>query len=398
MIMMGLEFRRDVPFREIIIHGLVRDSQGRKMSKSLNNSIDPVEMIEKYGADALRFTLMALTASGRDLKFSEQRLEGYRNFMNKIWNATRFSLQNLQGFEVPAAGSKALPSKAHLSLYDQWIIAKTGEVEKAVQEALENNRFSDAAHAIYHFVWHEFCDWYIEFIKPIMSEGAAEEKKTTQLVLAQTLNRIMRLLHPFAPFITEELYQKLPIKGKACIVDEYPTTENDRTWLQCSQAQAAFEIDLVKETISAIRNIRGENRIKPGERIKVRLSPEDEVAQKVLGNNRTAIEVLGRVGELIIGDGGSLAKCAVATIIVSDSKVKVVVPLEGLVDIEEEIKRLEKTIEKLKKDISGLSGRLANESFIKNAAEEVVEADKAALAQARVQAQSIEESLIRLRS
>lgn len=398
MIMMGLEFKRDVPFREIIIHGLVRDSQGRKMSKSLNNSIDPVELIEKHGADALRFTLMALTASGRDLKFSEQRLEGYRNFMNKIWNATRFSLQNLVDFEVPSAGIHALPSKAHLSPYDQWIIAKTGDVEAAVQSGLDSHRFSDAANALYKFIWNEFCDWYIEFIKPIMSGEKTLEKQTTQLVLAQTLNRIMRLLHPFAPFITEELYQKLPIRNKACIVDSFPTIGNDKEWLQFANAQAAFEIDLIKETISAIRNIRGENRIKPGEKISVRLAPKDEIVQKIIGNNRTVIEVLGRVGDLIIGEEGNLSKCAVAPVVLGSSKMVVVVPLEGLVDIEEEIKRLEKTLEKLKKDIAGLSGRLNNENFIKNAAEDVVEADRILLQQAQAQAFSLDEALMRLRN
>ncbi len=398
MIMMGLEFKRDVPFREVIIHGLVRDSQGRKMSKSLNNSIDPVELIEKYGADALRFTLMALTASGRDLKFSEQRLEGYRNFMNKIWNATRFSLQNLAGFEVPAAGTKAQPSKAHMSPYDQWIIAKTGEVEKAVREGLESHRFSDAANALYKFVWNEFCDWYIEFIKPIMSSGLAEEKQTTQLVLAQTLNRIMRLLHPFAPFITEELYQKLPLRSKACVVDEFPTVENDREWLQNANAQSAFEIDLVKETISAIRNIRGENRIKPGEKILVRLAPKDELSQKILSGNRTAIEVMGRTSQLVIGEEGSLSKCAVTPVVVGTAKVIVVVPLEGLVDIDEEVKRLEKSVEKLKKDISGLMGRLSNENFVKNAAEDVVEADRQMLQQAQAQVTSLDEALMRLKA
>jgi len=398
MIMMGLEFKRDVPFREVIIHGLVRDSQGRKMSKSLNNSIDPVELIEKYGADALRFTLMALTASGRDLKFSEQRLEGYRNFMNKIWNATRFSLQNLADFEVPAAGINALPSKAHMSPYDQWIISKTGDVEVLVREAMDSHRFSDAANALYKFVWNEFCDWYIEFIKPIMSGEKTLEKQTTQLVLAQTLNRIMRLLHPFAPFITEELYQKLPIRNKACIIDSYPTAEKDKEWLQFANVQAAFEIDLVKETISAIRNIRGENRIKPGEKISVRLAPKDAFVQKILGNNRTVIEVLGRIGNLDIAEEGSLSKCAVAPVVIGKSKLMVVVPLEGLVDIEEEIKRVEKTIEKLKKDISGLSGRLNNESFIKNAAEDVVEADRALLQQAQAQVTSLDEALMRLKS
>ena len=399
MIMMGLEFKRDVPFRQVIIHGLVRDSQGRKMSKSLNNSVDPVEMIEKYGADSLRFTLMALTASGRDLKFNEQRLEGYRNFMNKIWNATRFSLQNLQDFNAPADGIHALPSKAHLSLYDLWIITKTSEVEKTVQNALELNRFSDAANALYHFVWHEFCDWYIEFIKPIMNEGVSqEERRATQLVLAQTLNRIMRLLHPFSPFITEELYQKLPIKGKACIIDQYPNPETDKIWLSLSSQQAAFEVDLIKETISAIRNIRGENRIKPGEKIKVRLAPEDESSQKILGNNKTSIEVLGRVGQLTIEETGSLSKCAVAQVIVGHSKLKVIIPLEGLVDLEEEIKRVEKSLDKLKKDIGMLSGRLNNESFVKNATEEVVEADRFALSQAKTQVEALEAALVRLKS
>jgi valyl-tRNA synthetase len=333
-----------------------------------------------------------------DLRFSEQRLEGYRNFMNKIWNATRFSLQNLSDFEVPAAGVNALPSKAHMSPYDQWIIAKTGDVEVIVREAMESHRFSDAANALYKFVWNEFCDWYIEFVKPIMAGEKNLEKQTSQLVLAQTLNRIMRLLHPFAPFITEELYQKLPIRNKACIIDSFPTTENDKEWLQFANAQAAFEIDLVKETISAIRNIRGENRIKPGEKISVRLAPKDEFVQKILGNNRTVIEVLGRIGHLTIDEEGSLSKCAVAPVVIGNSKVMVVVPLEGLVDIEEEIKRVEKTIEKLKKDMLGLSGRLNNENFIKNAAEDVVEADRALLQQTQAQVSSLDEALMRLKN
>lgn len=398
MIMMGIEFTGDVPFRKVIIHGLVRDSQGRKMSKSLNNSIDPVEMIEKYGADALRFTLMALTASGRDLKFSEQRLEGYRNFMNKIWNATRFSLQNLQDFNVSKEEIQSFPFNGTPSLYDQWIITKTGEVEKTVGEALDAHRFSDAANALYHFVWHEFCDWYLEFIKPIMNEGSAAAKKSTQYVLVQTLNRIMRLLHPFAPFITEELYQKLPLKGEACITDVYPSEETDKDWLAHASVEAAFEIDLMKDVISAVRNIRGENRIKPGEKIKVRLAPQDNGSQRVLESQRTSLEVLGRIGELIIGEEGDLAKCAVATITLAASKVTVIVPLEGLVDIEEEIKRLEKNIEKLNKDITGLSGRLSNENFVKNAAEDVVEADKLALSQARVQVETLQQAVARLRS
>lgn len=395
MIMLGLEFKRDVPFRTVYIHGLVRDSQGRKMSKSLGNSIDPIEMIDKYGADALRFSFAAHLFSGKDFKFSEQRLEGYRNFMNKIWNAARFALSNLQDFEAPKDGVKALPNKADISVFDQWIISKLNEVTKEVEEALEHERFSDAAIALYQFVWNQFCDWYIEFTKPIMNGTNAAEKKATQLVIAQVLNRIMRLLHPFTPFITEEIYQKLPIKGEACVIDQYPNTRNDREFLSLGSAAAAMEIDLVKEVISAIRNIRGENRISPAVKINVRLGINSEQTQKILGNNRSAIVTLGRIENLEIGEDGNMMKCAVAPVMVKDSQVKVIIPLEGLVDFDEEVKRINKTMEKLQKDISMLSSKLSNEKFIANADEDVVAADKVLLAQSKVQLESLRDALTR---
>jgi len=398
MIMMGLEFKRDVPFRTVYIHGLVRDSQGRKMSKSLGNSVDPVEMIEKHGADALRFSFLAHLFSGKDFKFSEQRLEGYRNFMNKIWNAARFALTNLSDFKVPAEGVKALPNKAHLSMFDQWIITKLAEVTKEVDEAMESERFSDAATALYQFIWNQFCDWYIEFTKPIMNGTDAEAKAATQLVIAQVLNRIMRLLHPFAPFISEEIYQKLPIKGTACIIDQYPNIRNDKDFLSLGSQQSAFEIDLVKEVISAIRNIRGENRISPAVKINVRLGVEGDQVQKILANNRTALVTMGRIENLDIGADGNLAKCAVATVMVKDATVRVIIPLDGLVDFDEEIKRIQKLTEKLERDITSLSGRLSNEKFIANAEEDVVEADKALLAQSKVQIESLKEALIRFKA
>ncbi|MEZ0392366.1 MAG: valine--tRNA ligase [Pseudobdellovibrionaceae bacterium] len=398
MIMMGLEFMRDVPFRQVYLHGLVRDSQGRKMSKSLGNSVDPVEMIEKHGADALRFSFLAHVHSGKDFKFSEQRLEGYRNFMNKIWNATRYSLAALQDFKVPTLGMKALPEKAQLSTFDQWLIYKLAQLEKTVEETMEQDRYSDAAQALYQFVWYEFCDWYIEFIKPVINGPASNERTTTQLVLAQTLNRVMRLLHPFIPFITEELYQKLPIKGSVCMLDTYPNTRNDREFLAFGSESAALEIDLVKEVISAIRNIRGENRISPAEKINVRLSPSDDAVQKILSLNRNAIVTIGRVENLDIGAEGNLSKCAVTPVAIKDSQVKVIIPLEGLVDIEEEVKRIQKAVEKLNKDITTLSTRLSNENFVKNAAEDVVEADKQLLEQSKKQIQSMQEALIRLQS
>lgn len=396
MIMMGLEFKRDVPFRTVYIHGLVRDAQGRKMSKSLGNSIDPVEMIEKYGADALRFTFAAHLYSGKDFKFSEQRLEGYRNFMNKIWNAARFALSNLADFKAPAEGTKALPNKKHISVFDQWIITKLEEVTKEVDEAMEAERFADAANALYQFIWNQFCDWYIEFTKPIMNGTNADEKAATQLVIAQVLNRITRLLHPFCPFISEEIYQKLPIRGAACIVDQYPNIRNDKDFLALGSTQAAFEIDVVKEVITAMRNIRGENRISPAIKLNVRLGASGD-AQKVLNDNRTALMNMGRLEGLEIGAEGDLMKCAVTSVVVKDASIKVIIPLEGLVDFDEEVKRINKTIEKLERDIGMLSGKLSNEKFVANADEDVVAADRILLAQSKVQMDSLRESLSRFK-
>lgn len=396
MIMMGLEFKKDVPFRTVYIHGLVRDSQGRKMSKSTGNSIDPLDMIEKYGADALRFSFLAHLFSGKDFKFSEQRVESYRNFMNKVWNASRFVLSNLKDFKTPIEGIKALPKQNDLSIFDQWIIAKLADVEQKVQISLETEKFSDAAIALYQFIWNEFCDWYIEFTKPIMNSNSIEDKHATQLVMAQVLNRIVRLLHPFCPFLTEEIYSHLPIKSEACVIDQYPTIENDQAFLSFASKQAEFEIDIVKEVITAIRNIRGENRISPALKLKVRLGITEDSLQKTLSLNRTAIMTMGRLEEMLISEhDGDLMKCAVTPVVVGDARIKVIIPLEGLVDFNEEIKRIQKTIEKLEKDVTLLNNKLSNEKFVKNADEDVVAADRILLSQSKDQLISLKEALTR---
>ncbi|CAN5534531.1 valine--tRNA ligase [soil metagenome] len=410
MIIMGSEFKKDVPFRKVYIHGLVRDADGKKMSKSTGNALDPVELIEKYGADALRFTILAQIASGRDLKFSETRLEGYRNFMNKIWNATRFALAALHDFEVPREGTKAIPPKADLSVADQWIVFETSQVMKRVDEHLSQDRYSDAANDLYSFVWNEVCDWYLEFVKPVIysdAQGAAStssagERKATQLVLAQTLNRIMRLLHPFTPFITEEIYSKLPIKGEACMIDVYPTVKNDKEWLSVGSAEAAFEMSVVKEVITAIRNIRGENQIKPGVLLNIRLAPSDGRIQKILGANKAAICRIARVDQCDIGEAGNLAKCAVAPVrIVATSthegaSVDVIIPLEGVVDLAEEVKRIQKSVEKIQKDIGILTQKLSNENFMKNAPEDLVVADRTLLEGHKARLSRLQDSLTRL--
>lgn len=398
MVMMGLEFKKDVPFRTVYIHGVVRDAQGKKMSKSSGNSEDPVLLIEKYGADALRFTLMAQIAAGRDMKFSVQRLEGYRNFMNKIWNAARFSLNALKEFKAPPEGVEALPNKADLSDADRWILYKLGELERDIDSALKTYRFSDAANGLYSFIWNSFCDWYLEFIKPIMLSDNSAEKAATQLVLAQVLNRVMRLLHPFTPYISEEIFQKLPIKGPALIVENFPTPLNDKALLAFGSEQVAVEMDFVREVITALRNIRGENRIKPGVAINAKLNPFDAETQKTLGKNKTSIVTLARVGELEIGPVENYSKCAVQPVTHNNLRVDVIVPLEGLVDIDEEIKRINKTIEKLQKDKSVLQGRLTDEKFVKNAPPEVVEEGKVQLDAITKQIETLALQLTRLQS
>jgi valyl-tRNA synthetase len=397
MIMAGLEFKKDVPFRSVYIHGLVRDSEGRKMSKSLGNSADPVELIEKFGADALRFTLLSQVSTGKDLKFSDQRLEGYRNFMNKLWNATRFALKAIEDVDFKSVNVDDLPPLNDLSHADQWIIYKMSICMKEVETSLESYRFSDAANAIYSFAWHEFCDWYLEFIKPVVYGRDSSEKRATQIVLAQVLNRLMRLLHPFVPFISEELYQKLPIRGEACVVDRYPTVLGERNWLKGGSQEQAFELDVVKGVITALRNIRGENQIKPGQEITARLVPSEDKLQKILQSNKVAIMRLAKLGSCEIGETGSLKKCAISPFVVGENRVMVVVPLEGIVDLEEEVKRLEKVIEKGEKDAAGISMRLQNDNFVKNAPPEIVILARAQLEEQQTKLASLRENLARLR-
>jgi len=396
MVMMGLEFKKDVPFRTVYIHGLIRDAEGKKMSKSAGNAQDPLQLVAEYGADALRFTLLAQLSAGRDLKFSVQRLEGYRNFMNKIWNATRFALRNFGDFQVPKEGTAALPNRADLSDADKWILFKLGELENEIDEALDTYRFSDAANALYAFIWNSFCDWYLEFTKPIFLGTNAAERAATQLVMAQVLNRVVRLLHPFAPFITEEIYQKLPIHSDALIVETYPTARADHALISLGSAEVAAEMDLVRDVITALRNIRGENRIKPGQMINAKLNPADDTAQKVLGKNRTAIMTLARVENLEIGPVTSFSKCAVQPVHLQNFKVDVVVPLAGLVDIDEEVKRIQKNIEKLEKDQSGLARRLEDANFVKNAPEEILAQSKEQLEGNRNQLATMRLQLSRL--
>ena len=407
MIMQGLEFMKGyVPFKKVYIHGVIRDSLGRKMSKSMGNTLDPIEIIDKVGADALRFTLLSQMASGKDLKFSEKRLEGYRNFMNKIWNVTRFSLNVLEDFKDDGR----LPSASDISAYDQWIIYRLKGVEEDVDRAFGQNRFSDVAQYLYKFVWYDFCDWYIECIKPIVY-GDGAQKEATLKVLAHTLNRIMRLLHPLIPFITEEIYSQLPIKNKALIIDSYPTVKNDKAFLNLALddkgqiVESCYECDLVKDCVSKIRNMKSELGISVGKKIKVRLAPQanDQIfkiettgvhigsssyerlkkyklqGEESLERYKELVERLANLENLTIKalDGSindsSLFNCTMDYATVGEIVVWVIIPV---VDIDQEIKRLEKNFIKMEKDAQVLIKRLKNEDFVQNAPKEVIEKDK----------------------
>lgn len=393
MIMSGLEFCKDVPFRTVYIHGLVRDSQGKKMSKSVGNTVDPVELIDQYGADALRFTLISQLATGKDLKFSQQRLEGYRNFMNKIWNATRFSLAALKDFDTQAEA----PQPDELSAYDQWLIYKLQKVTESVDKHLTSYRFSDAANDLYTFVWNDLCDWYLEFIKLTIYGEESSEKKATQHVLANVLNYTMRLLHPFIPFLTEEIYQKLPVRTEALVVSDFPHVAKDKEFFNLGAQAKAEELDFVKEVITAFRNIRGENQIKASEKFAAIVFPKDTESQRVMNLNRASVERLAGLKECEIKEVKSLSKCAVTPVHVGKYIADVIVPLEGLIDIDEEVKRIEKNKEKILKDIFLLEKKLGNERFVQNAPEEVVLADKELLLSHKSRFEVLEKSLQRLK-
>lgn len=400
MMMQGLEFMKDVPFRTIYIHGLIRDSKGQKMSKSLGNSVDPVEMIDKVGADALRMTLMSQLNTGKDLKFSETRLETYRNFMNKIWNATRFAFGATEDHHLHGKTLNHLTSKSEISVFDQWIIFQLGEVIKSVDEDLQSYKFSEAINNLYSFLWNDFCDWYLEFSKPILynkDPAFEKEKAASSVILFQTLNRSLKLLHPFVPFITEELYGKLPIKdAKILCTSEFPTTKNSKEWLSMGSKDAWDEVELLKLVITSIRNIRGENSIPMGQEILVHIVPKDEKSQKILTFHKNLMVKFCKLAEIKFEERVNKSKCAVSPLLFLGSSIEVIIPLEGIVDIDEEVKRLQKNIEKVKKDMNILNQKLNNENFIKNAPEDLVESDKILLKEAETKFRTLQESLNRL--
>ncbi|MBJ6725138.1 valine--tRNA ligase [Geomesophilobacter sediminis] len=385
MMMMGLHFMDDVPFKDVYIHALVRDAQGQKMSKSKGNVIDPLTVIDAYGTDAFRYTLAAFAAQGRDVKLAEERIAGYRNFVNKIWNAARFTLMNLEGFEPAAVDS----AKLELSNADRWILFRLNEAAAAVDEALTTYRFNEAASDLYRFTWSEFCDWYIELVKDDLYKGDADRQQSAKYVLWQVLEHLLRLLHPFMPFITEEIWQALPgvgDRGNFIMLAEYPKVRPE--WAEFSAA--ATEMELVMEVIKGIRNIRGEMEVAPSKQIAALLDCKSAESLALLKKNEAYVMSLARLSDLAIGQG--VERPAEASLQVAGD-VEILVPLRGLVNVEEEEKRLNKEITKIEKDIEFLTKKLQNPSFVERAPADVVEKEREKIAEFSNKKQILEESL-----
>jgi valyl-tRNA synthetase len=378
MMMMGLHFMGEVPFRDVYIHALVRDAQGQKMSKSKGNVIDPLVVIDQYGTDAFRFTLAAFAAQGRDIKLAEERIAGYRNFANKLWNAARFTLMNLEGFDPEAIDPAAL----ELSNADRWILYRLNAAAADTREALEAYRFNDAASALYRFTWSEFCDWYIELVKDDLYRGDEGRKTSARYVLWLVLENLLRLLHPFMPFITEEIWQALPRAAgtgdrepaRSIMLASYPAVRPE--WE--SYREGAGEMELVMEVIRSIRNIRGEMEVAPSREIAAILSCGSDESLALLKKNEVYVMSLARLSDLAIGKG--LERPADAAIQVAGD-VEIAVPLKGLVDVEEEEKRLLKEIGKLEKDEEFLAKKLQNPSFVERAPADVVAKEREKLAE-----------------
>jgi valyl-tRNA synthetase len=364
MIFQSLEFTDQRPFNDVLIHGLVRDSEGRKMSKSLGNGVDPMDVIEKYGADALRFFLTTGSSPGNDLRFYWEKVESTWNFANKIWNASRFALMNMDGMqynEIDLSGKK--------SLADQWILTRLNETSEDITRLIDAYEFGEVGRLLYNFIWDDFCDWYIEMAKlPLYGEDE-EAKKTTRSVLAYVLDQTLRLLHPFMPFITEEIWQHLPHEGESITVAPWPVKRDDLHF-----PEAANEFALVTEVIRSVRNIRSEMNVAPSKPIELQIKPKNLEILKALETNRDYLVRFCNPSELLISDEISAPEKSMSTVLTG---LEMYLPLEGLLNIEEEIKRLEKEAEKYAKEVERLQKKLSNEGFMKKAPEKVIAEERA---------------------
>ncbi|MBN2653773.1 MAG: valine--tRNA ligase [Nitrospirae bacterium] len=378
MIMMGLKFKKDVPFKNVYIHALVRDSKGQKMSKSKGNVVDPLDMIDRFGADAFRFSLVAFAAQGRDIRFSEERVEGYRHFINKLWNASKFILGNLSSMNCEDPG---LPQNPDLT--DRWILSRFGAAIEDVNRHLENYRFNEAANSIYQFMWHEFCDWYIELSKSSMYGDDEEQKKKTIGCLMYILKRSLVMLHPFIPFVTEEVWHALPGSEGSIMLQSYPEGLS-------RDLDAEASMEYVLNTVTGIRSLRGELNIAPSLELKVYIKTSDNKVAAILDENMASIKKMVKASE--IEAGVNTAKPAGSAVCVQKD-MEIYLPVEGLLDIKSEVVRLQKEMSKLEESMDFLTKKLSNEKFINSAPKEVIEKDNARFEELKEKAAKVSENL-----
>jgi len=358
MMMMGLHFMGDVPFRDVYIHALVRDAEGKKMSKSKGNIIDPLEVIDQFGTDAFRFTLAALAAQGRDIKLSEDRISGYRHFVNKIWNSARLVLMNLN-----EDMTTEVKDMIH-TLPERWILTRLGQVSEDMAKAMDDYRFNDAANLCYQFVWHEFCDWYLEMVKPGLYGEDETLKRSSKLVLQEALTAVLRLIHPFMPFATEEIWQRLPASQGSIMVSKFPDASDF-----VHNPQALKEMDLVMGIITGVRNIRGEMNIGPSKRVNVLIEMPDEGEANIIRQNMVHVQNLAKVDSLAVESKVSKPEAS-ATAVFGQNQIHV--QLKGLLDFSEERKRLRKEIKKIEKDMEISEKKLSKKDFVEKAPPEIV--------------------------
>jgi valyl-tRNA synthetase len=364
MMMMGLKFMGQVPFRDVYIHALVRDVEGQKMSKSKGNVIDPLEVIDKFGTDSFRFTLAAMAAQGRDIRLAEDRIEGYRHFVNKLWNAARFVLMNLDdyrpdGVEPPAFG-----------LRERWIISRMNHIIRDVVTALDEYKFNEAAHHLYQFIWHEYCDWYLEMIKPsLYQKENAAERRAVQCSMVRVLKTALELLHPIMPFVTEEIWQQLPGCSGSISVALFPKASAEEI-----DAAVETEMETIIQAVTALRNLRSEMNISPAGRPHTDVLCHRDAVLNTLQGHAPMVCTLAGLKSVTVHRQFQKPESAVAAVI---DGAELFISLEGLVDFSEEKKRLEKEMKKVLDDLAFINKKLANRDFIDRAPKDVIEKEKA---------------------
>ncbi len=373
MMMMGGKFMGEVPFKDVYLHALVRDENGQKMSKSKGNVIDPIVEMDKYGADAFRFTMTAFAAMGRDVRLSEKRIQGYRFFINKIWNAGKFVLSNIEGYNPDGVD----PATLKFSPADKWILTELNKTIKDVREALDGYRFNEVADTLYHFTWNMFCSWYIELSKPLKDAPA------TQWTLYYVLKSVLEMLHPVIPFVTEEIWQQLPgSKPDSIMIASFPEVDE-----QLNFAADAAKMDTIIEVITGVRSIRGESNISPSVKLNTVFKVSD-ADRALIEECEIYIHEIARVADISFISGERPAKSAAAV----TGNIEIYVPLEGVIDIAAELDRLNKQIGKVEKELEKKNKKLSNEGFLAKAKPEVVEQQKSEKAELEFKLEKLQQA------